>query len=148
LTHRQVAAAKLSNSPTVLTAYSWMARHFDLIGCAAPNLDGEIYLEPMHVKEVHEEYKETMPDAGIPSIWYHCFEHVKIREFKAVSGKCQCCANLSSMRKTFTSHNREYVTMMHSLHRTTYKGERLTCSRILLIKTYGTTGYHNISRVC
>jgi hypothetical protein len=112
-----------------------MARHFDLIGCAAPNLDGEIHLEPMHVKEVHEEYKETMLDAGIPivgantfsSIWYHCFEHVKIREFKAVSGKCQCCANLSSMRKTFKSQrDREYVTLMHSLHRTTYMGERLS----------------------
>jgi hypothetical protein len=87
------------------------------------------------------------------------------------------CANLSSMRKTFKSQrDREYVTMMHSLPRTTYMGERLsyanrrnsaimkhlstcqqllmvcnkatTCSRILLIKTYGTTGYHNISRVC
>ena len=37
LSVQQVAAAKLPNSPTVLTAYGWMARHFDLIGDMVPN---------------------------------------------------------------------------------------------------------------
>lgn len=51
----------------------------------------------------------------------NCFEHVKIREFKAVCGKCQCCATLSNLRKTFKSQQqREYVTSLHAYHRSTY----------------------------
>jgi hypothetical protein len=135
LSKKQVAAAKLPNSPTVLTAYGWMARHFDLIGDMVPNSGGEIHLEPIHIVEVYAEHVVDMEHAGIPyvnvdtfaNIWSNCFEHVKIREFKAVSGKCQTCANLSTLRRTFKSQqDREYVTMMHALHRSTYMGERLT----------------------
>ena len=56
LSHRQVAAAKLPNSPSVLTAYAWMARHFDLIGCTVPNMDGEIHLEPIVPCIRHRRY--------------------------------------------------------------------------------------------
>jgi hypothetical protein len=48
LTRKQVAAAKLANSPSVLTAYAWMAHFFELVGDMAPNRDGEIHLEPVH----------------------------------------------------------------------------------------------------
>jgi hypothetical protein len=135
LTKKQVAAAKLPNSPTVLTAYGWMAAHFDLIGDMAPNKDGEIHLEPCHIVEVYGEYILDMQHADtaqvhvdtFASIWKSCFEYVKIREFKAVSGKCACCANLSTMRKTFKNrHEREYIKMMHALHRSTYMGERIS----------------------
>ena len=135
LTKTQVAAAKLPNSPTVLTAYGWMARHFDLIGDMIPNSGGEIHLEPVQIVEVYAEHVLDMTNAGIPyvnvdtfaNIWMNCFEHVKIREFKAVSGKCQCCANLSTIRRTFKSErDRQYVTMMHALHRSTYMGERIS----------------------
>lgn len=136
ISSKQVAAAKLPNSPTVLTAYGWMARHFALIGDSAPNSE-EIHLEPIHIVEVYGEHVMDMEAAGIPhvnvdtfaNIWTNCFDHVhvKIREFKAVSGKCQCCANLSTLRRTFKSQrDREYVTMMHALHRSTYMGERIT----------------------
>jgi hypothetical protein len=134
ISSKQVAAAKLPNSPTVLTAYGWMARHFSLIGDSAPNSE-EIHLEPIHIVEVYGEHVMDMEAAGIPhvnvdtfaNIWTNCFDHVKIREFKAVSGKCQCCANLSTLRRTFKSQrDREYVTMMHALHRSTYMGERIT----------------------
>jgi hypothetical protein len=111
-----------------------MAEHFSLIGDMAPNCDGEIHLEPTHIVEVHAEHLQDMTNAGLSSvnvdtfssIWVNCFEHVKIREFKAVSGKCQCCANLSLLRRTFKSQrDREYVTLMHALHRSTYMGERI-----------------------
>ena len=50
---------------------------------------------------------------------------MKIREFKAVTGKCQCCADLSTLRRTHKSQmDREYVTTMHALHRSAYMGER------------------------
>ena len=134
LTQKQVAAAKLPNSPTVLTAYGWMGDFFNLVGDTAPNCNDEIHLEPTYIVEVYGEYFQDLTSAGMDcvsvdtfaSIWSNCFDHVKIREFKAVSGKCQCCANLSTMRKTFKSHrDREYVTMMHALHRSTYMGERI-----------------------
>ena len=129
LSQKQVAAARLPNSTSVLSAYAWMAHHFALVGDMAPNRDGEIHLEPVHYKEVHKEYCEDMNSSGLKvvcvdtfcSIWRNCFQHVKIREFKAVCGKCQCCAKLSSMRKKFKSQQqREYVTSMHALHRSAY----------------------------
>jgi hypothetical protein len=109
LSKKQVAAAKLPNSPTVLAAYGWMAEHFNLVGDMAPNCDGEIHLEPIKIVEVYGEHYMDMTNASMPcvsvdtfaSIWLNCFSHVKIREFKAVSGKCQCCSNLSNMRRTF-----------------------------------------------
>jgi len=134
LSIKQLAAAKLPNSFTVLTAYGWMAEHFNLIGDMAPNCDNEIHLEPCHIVEVHSELLLEMTNAGMEcvsldtfaNIWSNCFQHVKICEYKAVSGKCQCCANLSNMRRSFKSQSdREYVTTMHALHRSTYMGERI-----------------------
>lgn len=135
LTKKQVAAAKLTNSPAVLTAYGWMANYFELVGDMAPNLDGEIHLEPIHIVEIYDEYFDDMVAADMysvrvdtfASIWKNCFSHVKIREFKAVAGKCQCCANLSHLRRTFKGEqDRQRVTMMHALHRSTYMGERIS----------------------
>ena len=101
-----------------------------------PNSD-EIHLEPMHVKEIWEEYRETMTylNSGHISLesfrhlWIHCFPYVKIREFKAVSGKCETCMKLSKLRRTFhDDKRREYITMMHALHRSAYMSERMTYS--------------------
>ena len=134
LSKEQVAAAKLPNSNTVLAAYGWMNEYFNLVGDMAPNRDGEIHLEPIKIVEVYNEYCIDMTHAQMEcvsvdtfaSIWGNCLSHVKIREFKAVSGKCQCCANLSNVRRTIKSNrDREYVTMMHALHRSTYMGERI-----------------------
>jgi hypothetical protein len=36
-------------------------------------------------------------------LWKNCFPHVKIREFKAVCGKCDTCAHLSSLRRKMVS---------------------------------------------
>jgi hypothetical protein len=134
LSKTQLAAAKLPNSPAVLQAYGWMADYFELVGDYAPNCDEEIHLEPIKIVEVYGEYTIDMDIAGMikisvdtfASIWMNCFSHVKIREFKAVSGKCRCCANLSHMRRTFKAdRDRMYVTLMHALHRSTYMGERI-----------------------
>ena len=133
LTQRQIASVSLPNSPAVLTAYGWLADHFKLVGDWIPNLGGEIHLEPIHIVEVYAEYNKDIIDAGMrtisvdqfASLWHSCFPHVKIREFKACCGKCDVCANLSTMRRTFKAQKeREYVTMMHALHLTAYMGER------------------------
>jgi len=103
-----------------------MEYHFNLIGDQIPNRGGEIHLEPVFIKEIFSEYQEDMELAGMKAVdegrfgalWKHCFRHVKIREFKAVSGKCSTCEKLSFLRRTRKSATeREYITKMHALHR-------------------------------
>lgn len=58
--------------------------------------------------------------------WRLFSQHVKIRAFKAVSGKCESCAKLSDGRRTFKdAARRQEMTLMHQLHRGTYMGERM-----------------------
>jgi len=72
-----------------------MAYYFDLVGDCIPNSAGEIHLEPVDIKDVWKEYDDDMKNAGEKSlrvdefgyIWKHCFPYVKIREYKAVTGK-------------------------------------------------------------
>jgi hypothetical protein len=59
-------------------------------------------------------------------IWSKCFPHVKIREYKAVSGKCDVCAALTYSRRQKLDHaTRKYVLDLFTLHRSMYMGERL-----------------------
>ena len=99
-----------------------------------PNSE-QIHLEPMHINEAWAEYRDVMMalDSGyvslgaFGSLWTKCFSYVRIREFKAVSGKCETCMKLSKLRRSFhDDRRREYITMMHALHRSAYMGERMT----------------------
>ena len=57
-----------------------MARYFTLVGDEMPNSE-QIHLEPMHIKEIWEEYRDVMKtlDCGyiscgaIDKLWLHCF---------------------------------------------------------------------------
>jgi hypothetical protein len=104
-----------------------------MVGDEMPNLD-EIHLEPMFVHEIWKEYKDDMVAAlndhvdvsTFGKLWLTCFPHVKIREHKAVGLKCNTCAILSDLRRTFKDQaNREYIKVLHAFHRATYMGERL-----------------------
>jgi hypothetical protein len=56
----------------------------------------------------------------------HLFPACKIREYKAVTGKCRTCTLLSEARRKQQSlAGRRYLTEMHALHRTMYMGECL-----------------------
>ena len=60
--------------------------------------------------------------------------YVKIREIKAVTGKCATCSILSQLRKKFKDRERrEYLTYMFALHRTAYMGERSDYAKRLVI---------------
>ena len=49
-----------------------------------------------------------------------------IREFKAVTGKCNTCATLSNLRREMRDNgSRQYMTLLHLLHRSAYMGERM-----------------------
>lgn len=106
------------NSSESVTCFAWMQYYFDLIGDAMPNKMGEIHLEPVEVKEVWKEYCIDMNGSGEPtlslssfrSIWNSCFQHVKIREFKAVTGAS--CNIVSFVWNSFSLY---YVRKMHHL---------------------------------
>ena len=54
-----------------------------------------MHLEPCLIKEIYQEYKDDKEFSGesilgpseFSELWRKCFRHVKIREFKAVTGK-------------------------------------------------------------
>lgn len=74
--------------------YTWLHNYFNLVGDNIPNSAGEIHLEPIEIKEVWKEYKDDMDyvhESSISciefgSLWTNCYSHVKIREYKAVTG--------------------------------------------------------------
>jgi hypothetical protein len=60
------------------------------------------------------------------NLWKICFPHVKVREFKAVSGKCDVCAALTNIRRQKMDYaTQQYVARLFALHRSMYMGERL-----------------------
>ena len=116
-----------------LSCFGWMHFFFALVGDSMPNLD-EIHLEPIYIHEIWKEYKEDMVSVSneyvdvstFGKLWLCSFPHVKIREHKAVGLKCNTCAMLSDLRRTFKDQaSREYIKQLHAFHRTTYMGERL-----------------------
>jgi hypothetical protein len=140
LTWQQLAAAVIPNSVAALNAYGWMNNFFELTGDVQPN-SNEIHLEPQEVKSIYEEYfgfdeQSDYMYLSYPQfvqLWKHCFPYVKIREFKAVTGKCQPCALLSIARRKNRSNDlRDYVTRLHCLHRTAYMGERMEYAKRIM----------------
>lgn len=134
LTPLQLAALVVPNTVASLSCFAWMQSFFDAVGDKQPN-HSEIHLEPTEVKTVHSEYHQVISDAGEPvleytaflNMWDSCFKHVKIREFKAVTGKCKTCTLLSeARRKQLSLAGRRYLTELHALHRSMYMGERLS----------------------
>jgi hypothetical protein len=133
LTEQQLAALAIPNTEFSLACYAWMDSWFRQIGDMMPNTT-EIHLEPQEITGIWEEYKLDMEYrslgyleyAAFCGLWITCFSHVKIREFKAVNGKCATCALLSHARKSRRDPaSRAHITLMHALHRTEYMGERL-----------------------
>ena len=70
---------------------------FNLVGDVMPNTDQEIHLEPVLLKDVYQEYVEDIEANKLERVhieafrvvWIDCFPNVRIREFKAVTGKLQ-----------------------------------------------------------
>jgi hypothetical protein len=137
-----LSAARIPNTRRSLLCYGWMWSFFELIGDKAPN-STEIHLEPVTKLEIFREYQAAIasyfPDekdelcleyTSFLNQWETCFSHVKIREYKAVSGKCTTCATLSDLRRKYKSvHIRQTVTDLHALHRITYMAERMNYYR-------------------
>jgi len=135
LTVQQLAAMQIPNTQVALDTYGWMDNYFQLVGDIMPNSNGDIHLEPITIKEVHDEYYIDFTTIyqqayynynDFAKLWTICFPYVKIREYKAVSGKCNTCAILSDLRRKCNDKLRKQeITYLHCLHRTAYMNERL-----------------------
>jgi hypothetical protein len=138
LTTSQRAALHLPNNVVSLATYGWMSAYFKLVGDSQPNRDDEIHLEPVKVNVVYAVYKDEIREilndntidaysfSAFCKFWNEYFFHVKIREFKAVSGKCNTCAKLSELRKCSKIRNeKQLLTLFHTYHRSAYMNERM-----------------------
>jgi len=153
----QIAACKIPNNEVNLNAYGWMFHYFNLVGDIQPNKQDEIHLEPCTVTSVYLEYlndltlqynhnglitaltaEEKQSKTSYPHLsftafanfWNQYFPHVSIREFKAVSGKCNVCGKLSDLRKTAMSRlMKQEITTLHAFHRSAYMNERMAYAK-------------------
>ncbi len=72
------------------------------VGDQVPNSDGEIHLEKQQKKDIWQEYvddftyrgRQWMTYANFCKLWQSSFSHVKIREYKQVSGNEKLFRNL------------------------------------------------------
>ena len=60
------------------------------------------------------------------ALWDRAFPKVKIREFKSVSGKCECCEQFKYLMKNLRKRSsRRIVRQYRLLHRNYFMGEKL-----------------------
>jgi hypothetical protein len=130
----QKANTTSSNDPKVKFAAAWLRKYISLVGDQQPNRFDEIHLEyrtKIEIwKEYHDDCSEIIGENVIEyptfiRMWQQSFQHVKIREYKAVEEKCQTCALLTGLRNSARSaKERSDLSMLSGWHRTTYMGER------------------------
>ena len=136
-THKAVQAAIMPKSQEALMGYFWMEIYFKQFGENAPNAAGEIHLDPIEKKTVWEEYVRDISDwypdgkhysyQKFVDLWTLLFPYVSIREYKAVSGKCNCCGLLSGYRWSYRDPiRRNLLKELHAFHRSTFMQERLS----------------------
>ena len=130
LTPQQRAMMFLGNSVKALDTYQWMEYFFTAYGCKVPNSE-QIHIDHMEAKTLWEEYVHDLGDVralgytAFLDLWYTCFPHVKVREYKQCCGKCITCLKLTEARRGTTSKiKKDYLTRLFAFHRMTFMGER------------------------
>lgn len=100
---------QMTNTERAKDAYTWLAWYFQMVGDTVPNGDGEVHIDQtQNFEDIWKEYtgamlalnKEPLSLSYFARIRNDCFKHVKPREHKAVSAKCETCAHLSELRNT------------------------------------------------
>lgn len=124
-----------ANEPGAKLCEAYLESHFKCIGDEIPNKD-EIHIELCDKKEIYNEYVafclckmggdvHILSESRFLHIWKQQYERVKIRRYKAVTGKCHTCAILSELRKKeHRPKMQQGITHLHALHRITYMAER------------------------
>lgn len=128
LTRDQENMLIVSRSSAIFIAINWMERYFKLVGDVMPNTNGEIHLESCQYRDLYDEYLMDMENAYKVDnpltysmwrrVWKEHFSHVRVREYKQVTGKCDICEIMSEKRKSIkTAWGRQLVTECHAFHR-------------------------------
>jgi len=130
VTEERIKVMVLPNSDASRACYSWMKEYFEVAGDHMPN-SKEIHLENQSILKLYKQYtNQTFSICKLGytawrNMWKELFPHVKMREYKQVTGKCQCCALLSRLRGFYVHPKlKELVTNLHEIHRYTYMNER------------------------
>ena len=130
----RLLVAKVPNTPQAEHLYAWMKNYFELLGDEQPAL-AEVHLDPIQKLDIYAEYvNETVNIDGLQPLsisrmeqmWLDSFNYVKIREYKACTGKCSICADLSELcRKLNTREAMLYLKACRVIHRADFMSDRL-----------------------
>lgn len=133
LSDEDIRLILLPNTEKAIAASYWLESFFQFHGEYMPNSD-EVHLDPIDRITIYREYVEDLNknDQDALSVtkflflWNQGFPNVRIREYKAVTGKCFACAKCSDLKREFKSaHAKQIVSEIHSLHRRTFMNERM-----------------------
>lgn len=134
---RHIQAAIMPHSREALLAFVWLELYFNQYGDHAPNAAGEIHLDPIEKKTIWEEYVRDIVEwysddnyysySKFTELWDLLFPFVSIRVYKAVTGKCNCCALICGLRWTYRDQlRRNLLKELHTFHRGTFMKERIS----------------------
>jgi hypothetical protein len=121
------------NDESTKEAYAWLSAHFKLVADHVPNREDQIHIDHRTRTDIHNEYSAVMSLRGktpislnrFRKLWNKCFDHVKARGWKQVTGKCGTCAMLNDLRsKAKGAPEREALTRLAYFHRTMFMAER------------------------
>jgi hypothetical protein len=59
-----LSCIRVPTSEKSMTCHAWLARYFELIGDAVPNLENELHIEACEAKDIYAEYQEFMVNEG------------------------------------------------------------------------------------
>jgi len=130
-TRSNIIGLLLPNTEGSMEMFFWMEEFFTVAGDHIPNANNnEIHVDNLTYQEYYHIYLETafhkLKITAFIWMWKNLFSHVKIREFKNVTGKCKTCESLSRLRCKFKNPKlKSYVTELHDCHRQMYMSERL-----------------------
>ena len=132
LTPHQRAMMYVGNTVKAMDAYQWMDYFFTAYGCKVSNCE-QIHIDHMEQKELWKEYEDDVGEVralgyhAFLELWYTCFPHVRVREYKQCCGKCITCLKLTEARRgTKSKIKKDYISRLFYFHRITFMGERKT----------------------
>lgn len=137
LSRDEVAASVLPSGEGAVNCYVWLKEYFGNCGDDQPNRN-QIHLDHTTKLEIYDEYVFDLRLAEhddrsllsyssfVNDVWNTCFPYVRIREYKACSGKCEMCCRLSIlMRKHKTIEAMRDIRDLRALHRIDFMADRL-----------------------
>ena len=128
----RLTIALIPNTEASFHCHNWLENYFNLCADDQPN-SNEKHLDPVHKKDIHLEYRnqailyniKPLSLTQFRKIWRKGSPHVKIRKYKACSGKCSICAELSKLtREKKTRKAMEYLKLCRLIHRADFMRDR------------------------